>query len=214
MKNLKIDIVSDVMCPWCVVGYNNLDAALNELNDSIQANIEWHAFELNPAMPKEGQDLREHLMEKYGITEAQSDQNRQNIIDRGKESGFEFNFSEKMRMINSFDCHRLLTWAKRFDKQTPLKLALFDAHFTTNLDLSDPVQLLTVVESVGLDKDAAENVLNSDEFAQDVREEQNKMQQLGITSVPTFIVNDKYAISGGQPVAAFKQALTQISAEM
>jgi predicted DsbA family dithiol-disulfide isomerase len=214
MKELKIDIVSDVMCPWCVVGYNNLDSALTDLNDQLSANIEWHAFELNPDMPIEGQNVREHLMEKYGITEQQSDQNRENIIERGRESGFEFKFSEQMMMINSFDCHRLLTWAKTFDKQTDLKLALFKAHFTDNQALNDQAVLLNIVGSVGLDVAIAEQLLASDDLAQDVREEQARMHQMGISSVPTFIINDKYAISGGQPVAAFKQALSQIAKEM
>jgi predicted DsbA family dithiol-disulfide isomerase len=214
LKKLKIDIVSDVMCPWCVVGYNNLDSALDQLNEQLDASIEWHAFELNPDMPLDGQNMREHLMEKYGITEEQSDQNRQNIIERGKESGFDFKFSEQMRMINSFDCHRLLTWAKDFDKQTDLKLALFKAHFTDNLPLNEHKVLLDVVKSVGLDPVQAEQLLNSDDLKQTVREEQNKMHQMGVSSVPTFIINDKYAISGGQPVDAFKQALTQIAEEL
>lgn len=202
------------MCPWCVVGYNNLNSALNQLNDQLEANLEWHAFELNPDMPEDGQNMREHLMEKYGITEEQSDQNRLNIIERGKESGFEFQFSEQMRMINSFDCHRLLTWAKSFGKQTDLKLALFKAHFTDNLPLNEQKILLDIIESVGLDAQQAKELLDGDDLKQTVREEQNKMHQMGISSVPTFIINDKYAISGGQPVAAFKQALAQIAEEL
>lgn len=212
MNEMKIEIVSDVMCPWCVIGYKNLEKALSQLPD-IDADIQWHAFELNPDMPKEGQELREHIMEKYGTTAEQSDENRKRIVEMGELSGFRFNFAEDGIMINSFDCHRLLTWAKQEGKQTELKLALFDAHFTDNKRLNDSAQLLAVVEEVGLDVERASTILDSDEFAQQVRDEQTQMHQLGISSVPTFIINQKYAINGGQPADVFKQALQQIQSE-
>lgn len=213
MKKLKIDIVSDVMCPWCVIGYKNLESALVELKDDLAADISWHAFELNPSMPVEGQEIGEHLQEKYGLTEEQSKENRQRIAEMGKASGFDFNFDGKRIMINSFDCHRLLTWAKSEGKQTELKLAMFHAHFSDLIYLNQQEELLKVVESVGLDKARAQAILDSDEFASTVREEESRMQQMGISSVPTFIINDKYAISGGQASATFKQALQQISTE-
>jgi predicted DsbA family dithiol-disulfide isomerase len=212
MNEMKIEIVSDVMCPWCVIGYKNLEKALGQLPD-IDADIQWHAFELNPDMPKEGQELREHIMEKYGTTAEQSDENRKRIVEMGELSGFTFNFAEDGIMINSFDCHRLLTWAKQEGKQTELKLALFDAHFTDNKRLNDSAQLLAVVEKVGLDVERASAILDSDEFSQQVRDEQTQMHQLGISSVPTFIINQKYAINGGQPADVFKQALQQIQSE-
>jgi predicted DsbA family dithiol-disulfide isomerase len=212
MNKMKIEIVSDVMCPWCVIGYKNLEKALEQLPE-LEADIEWHAFELNPDMPVEGQELREHIMEKYGTTAEQSDENRKRIVEMGELSGFTFNFAEDGIMINSFDCHRLLTWAKQEGKQTELKLALFDAHFTNNQRLNDEVQLLAVVEKVGLDVERAQAILASDEFKQQVRDEQTQMHQLGISSVPTFIINQKYAINGGQPADVFKQALQQIQTE-
>jgi predicted DsbA family dithiol-disulfide isomerase len=212
MNKMKIEIVSDVMCPWCVIGYKNLEKALEQLPE-LEADIEWHAFELNPDMPVEGQELREHIMEKYGTTAEQSDENRKRIVEMGELSGFTFNFAEDGIMINSFDCHRLLTWAKQEGKQTELKLALFDAHFTNNQRLNDEVQLLAVVEKVGLDVERAQAILVSDEFKQQVRDEQTQMHQLGISSVPTFIINQKYAINGGQPADVFKQALQQIQTE-
>lgn len=213
MKKMTIEIVSDVMCPWCVIGYKNLEQALDSLKDEIEADISWHAFELNPDMPIQGQNLREHLMEKYGITPEQSDENRKRISDMGEMSGFTFNFADDGIMINSFDCHRLLTWAKQEGKQTDLKLALFQAHFADNKRLNDNQQLLAVVSSVGLDTSRAQAILATDEFAQQVRDEQKHMHQMGISSVPTFIVNQKYAINGGQPADVFKQALQQIQTE-
>lgn len=213
MAKLKIDIVSDVMCPWCVIGYNNMAKALEQLNDEVQATIEWHAFELNPQMPIEGQNVQQHLMEKYGITAEQSEQNRLNITQRGRDSGFDFNFGDQLWMVNTFDCHRLLTWAKTQGLQTELKLALFDAHFTDNKKLNDNDILVSIAEQVGLSGATARAVLDSDQYAQQVREEQDRMRQMGIQSVPTFIINDKYAISGGQPTDAFVNALKQIAQE-
>lgn len=209
---MKIEIVSDVMCPWCVIGYKNLEQALNELSD-LQPEIEWRAFELNPDMPMEGQNIREHLMEKYGITDQQSDENRKRISDMGDQVGFNFNFADDAIMINSFDCHRLLTWAKEEGKQTELKLALFAAHFSNNKPLNQVSELLAVIDAVGLSVTRAQAIIDSDEFADQVRSEQAQMHQLGINSVPTFIINQKYAINGGQPAAVFKQALQQIQTE-
>ncbi len=213
MNKMSIEIVSDVMCPWCAIGYKNLEKALHALENDIDADISWHAFELNPDMPVAGQNLREHLMKKYGITPEQSDENRERISAMGAQAGFTFNFADDGIMINSFDCHRLLTWAKGQGKQTDLKLALFKAHFTDNKRLNDAEILLDVVASVGLDRAAAAAVLDSDEFAQEVRDEQRRMHQMGIQSVPTFIINQKYAINGGQPADVFKQALQQIQQE-
>lgn len=211
MTKLKIDIVSDVMCPWCVIGYNNMARALEQVSADISADIQWHAFELNPNMPIEGQNVQEHLMEKYGITAEQSEQNRRNITERGKEAGFDFSFGDQLWMINTFDCHRLLTWAKSKGRQTELKLALFQAHFGDNKRLNDEQVLVEVAEQVGLSGTEAREILHSDAYAQDVRDEQHRMRQMGIQSVPTFIINDKYAITGGQPTDAFIQAFRQIS---
>jgi len=214
MENMKIEIVSDVMCPWCVIGYKNLEKALAELQDQVSADIHWSAFELNPQMPIEGQDLREHLAEKYGISESQSEENRARIAEMGNNAGFTFNFADDGIMINSFDCHRLLTWAKEHNLQTELKMALFSAHFSDNKRLNDIEQLLEVVSTVGLDANKAKKIIESDAYVQQVRDEQEHMHQMGISSVPTFIINDKYAINGGQPADVFRQALVQISSEL
>lgn len=211
MTPMKIEIVSDVMCPWCVIGYKNLEQALSKLSSTIDADVSWHPFELNPNMAKTGQDMAEHLAEKYGITPEQSIANRDRIVDMGKNAGFVFNFVEGSRMINSFDCHRMLAFAKEQGKQTELEMALFTAHFTDNKPLDQDAVLLDVVASVGLDRARAEQILNSDELTEQVRGEMAKMHQYGISSVPTFIINEQYAINGGQPADVFVQALTQIS---
>lgn len=211
MNKLKIDIVSDVMCPWCIIGYKNLETALAQLSDEFAADISWKPFELNPDMPIEGQDLNEHLQQKYGLTEEQNAENRQRILEMGEKAGFTFNFNGKRIMINSFDLHRLLIWAASEGKQTELKLAFFKAHFTDLVYLNEQDTLLDVVASVGLDRNRAKQILDSGEYFQEVRSEQNALQQMGITSVPTFIINEQYALTGGQPSDAFIQAFKQIA---
>lgn len=212
MSKMTIEIVSDVMCPWCIIGYKNLEKALQQLPD-IEADISWHAFELNPQMPPEGQDLVEHVIEKYGSTKEQSAENRKMITERGLDSGFQFNFADDAKIINSFNCHRLLTWAIEHEKQTELKLALFRAHFTEGKQLNDDAQLVAIAASVGLDETRAKQILESNEYAEAVREEQQRMHAMGIQSVPTFIINSKYGISGGQPTETFIQALTEVSSK-
>lgn len=214
MQTLQIDIVSDVMCPWCIIGYKGLESALNQLSDTVKAEINWMPFELNPQMPKTGQNVREHIMEKYGITAEQSAQNREVMAQRGREVGFNLNFSDDMRMINSFDLHRLLSWAKAHNKQHDLKMAFFKAHFTDNQPLNDNSVLLNVVEATGLDRSEAEAILNSDAYAEEVREEESLSMERGIHSVPMFIINGKYGINGGQPVDVFVGALQQIAGEI
>lgn len=211
---LKIDIVSDVSCPWCIIGYKALDTALSNLAGQVEADITWQPFELNPNMPPEGQEIVEHITEKYGISVEQSEQNREMIKQRGLDVGYAFGNRGGGRIYNTFDAHRLLHWAEGQGKQTELKLALFDMYFKESGDPSDHEQLLAVVERVGLDKDAASSVLESDQFTLEVREAQHLYQANGISSVPAVIVNNKHLISGGQPAAVFEQALAQIAKEM
>ncbi|MEP0072523.1 MAG: DsbA family oxidoreductase [Marinomonas sp.] len=211
MRNsLDIQFVSDIMCPWCVVGLGNLNKAIAELGDKTNINITFQPFELNPTMPAEGQGFQEHIIEKYGITKEQSDQNRAAIQERGKELDFDFNFNDESRMRNSFDAHRLLHWANLEGKQAELKAALFKAHFTHNQDVSDYVVLSKIAASVNLDPSAAKGVLESGQYKEEVKKLEQFWQQNGINSVPTVVINNKYAITGGQPAESFKQALEEI----
>jgi len=213
MTVLKIDIVSDVSCPWCVIGYKALEQALTRVKDSVSADISWRAFELNPDMPPQGQDIGEHIQEKYGASPEQSAGNRDRIKQMGADLGFEFSYAADNRIYNTFDAHRLLHWAKPYSKQNALKLALFDLYFTRRGNPSDAEQLLDTVAAVGLDREEAAEVLSSGQYAEDVRAEQQQNQKMGISAVPAFIINDKYMISGGQPVEYFEQALLKISQE-
>ncbi|MEP0355386.1 DsbA family oxidoreductase [Paraglaciecola sp.] len=216
-KTLTLDIVSDVSCPWCIIGYKALEQALANLAPDIQAKITWQPFELNPQMPPEGQEITEHITQKYGISVEQAAQNREAIIQRGLSVGYEFGERRGGGMIyNTFDAHRLLHWAEEFylEKQMALKLALFDLYFKENGNPSNHAQLLSVIEKVGLDVVEAKSVLDSDKFTVEVRQQQQHYQSAGISSVPAVIVNNKHLISGGQPTEIFEKALKQIANEV
>lgn len=212
-KKLKLDIVSDVSCPWCIIGYRALTQALESLAPNISANIHWQPFELNPNMPVQGQYIVEHITEKYGISVEQTEQNRSIIRERGLALGYHFSHQHDSRIYNTFDAHRLLHWAAESGKQTALKLALFDLYFKQNGDPSNHQQLLTVVESVDLDVHTAQKILDTNQYESQVRQRQSFYQQHGISSVPAVIINDKHLISGGQPVEVFEQALKEIASQ-
>ncbi len=205
---LRIDIVSDVMCPWCVIGYRQLTTALEE--NKVDHEIHWHPFELNPNMPAEGQDMREHLIEKYRTTPAQSDANRAQMTARGDELGFEFNFADGFRMHNTFNTHQLLHWANGEDRKNDLKQALFTAHFTNGRDLSDDSVLVDIAAEIGLDRDKAVAVLEDQRFAADVRQEQQFWAQQGITGVPAIVFDRQHLVTGAQGVDNYKQMLGKL----
>ena len=207
---LKIDFVSDVSCPWCVIGLRAMEKALAELDD-VNADVHFKPFELNPDMVPEGQDLVEHIQQKYGTTAEQSAATREMIRARGEELDFTFDQEKYTRIYNTFDTHRLLHWAATAGKQYELKTALFEAYFTEGLNPGDHEVLISVAAAVGLDTDRAQQVLNSDEFTSEVRNEQAFYHRAGIHAVPAVIVNDKHLIQGGQPVEVFKQAFAEIA---
>ena len=206
---LKIDFISDVSCPWCVIGLRALDQALEYLGDDVQAQIHFQPFELNPNMPPEGQDLNEHIFQKYGSTPEQSKANRENIRERGAELGFVFKEGDR-RIYNTFDAHRLLHWAELEGKQHALKNALFAAYFSQRADPSSHRVLADTAQKVGLDRLRAEAILASDEYAAEVRELEQLWVSRGVSSVPTIVFNDQYAVSGGQPVDVFVGAIRQV----
>jgi predicted DsbA family dithiol-disulfide isomerase len=212
-KPLKIDFVSDVSCPWCIVGLGGLEAALERVGDLVKADIHFQPFELNPHMPPEGQNIVEHVGEKYGATPEQSAVNRKAIHDRAASVGFTMKTNENSRIYNTFDAHRLLHWAGVVGGQKALKRALFDAYFTDGLSPADHDVLVAAAEKAGLDGAAARQVLTSGQYAQEVRDAERRWQAAGVNSVPAVVINDRYLISGGQPPEYFEQALRQIVAE-
>ena len=210
-KKIRIDIISDVMCPWCVIGYKGLVQALEQLEGELEADIHWQPFELNPNMPEQGQELAEHIAEKYGSTPEQSRDNKDHITQLGSNLNFEFKFIEGQRILNTFKAHQLLHWAaESTDKQTELKMALFDAYFTKGRDVSNNDVLVQIVAELGLDADFARKLLDDQVYAGDVRALQEQWRQLGVSAVPSFIIDEKYIMSGGQPAEAFVQSLRQM----
>lgn len=209
---LKIDFVSDVSCPWCIVGLNSLQQALDRLGNEVKADLHFQPFELNPAMPPEGQDLNEHIAAKYGLAPEQLEQNRATIRERGEEVGFTFSMDKRSRIYNTFDAHRLLHWAGLEGRQEQLKRALFDAFFTRGENPSSHDVLVRLAETVGLDPVRAKEILSSDAYTEEVRDRQAFYHGHGIHSVPSVIVNDRHLIQGGQPSELFEQALRQIAA--
>lgn len=200
---ITVDIVSDVVCPWCIIGYKKLEKAMAQLEGKARFELAWHAFELNPSMPPEGQDIAEHMAEKYGATPEQSKANRERLRSAGSELDFEFSYGDKMRMVNTFDAHRLLHWAGETGKQTALKLALFKAHFTDGKDVSDHETLISVASSVGLDEKRARDLLSTNLFAEEVRATEAEWQERFITGVPAFIFNKKFMVPGAQEADVF-----------
>lgn len=208
-KPLRIDIVSDVVCPWCVIGYRQLAEALEQTKTPHE--IHWHPFELNANMPSEGQNMREHIIEKYGSTKQESDASRVRLTDAGDEVGFEFNFNDDTRMHNTFNLHQLLHLADQQGRMHELKQALFAAHFTHNRNISDINVLADIAAETGLDRNEALAVLKDQRFAQEVREAEKHWQQQGIQSVPAIIFNERHLVSGAQGVDNYLSILDQLA---
>jgi predicted DsbA family dithiol-disulfide isomerase len=212
-KRIEIDFVSDIACPWCVVGLGGLEEALKRLEGVIEAQIRFQPFELNPDMAPGGQNKVESLMRKYGQTREQTIANREMIRERAAGVGFDMPARDEDRVWNTFDAHRLLHWAGLEGRQQALKHALFEAYFTRGQDVGDPDVLAAAASAAGLDAERAREVVASDRFAVEVRAAEQRWQAAGISSVPAVVIDNRYLISGGQPADAFEQALRTIAAE-
>jgi len=213
MKPMRIDFVSDVVCPWCVIGLKSLEQALANAADVVTPQIHFQPFELNPDMPREGQNVGEHIAQKYGADPERSKGTRDLIRTSAAAFGFAMNSGSDSRIWNTFDCHRLLHWAGLHGQQPALKLALFTTHFSDGRDLGDPEVLVAAAASAGLNADAARDVLASDAYADDVRRDERFWREQGISAVPAVVIDGKYLITGGQPVEAFEKAIRSIAAE-
>ncbi len=212
-RTIKIDFVSDVVCPWCAVGLASLLQAMARIGPALDVGLHFQPFELNPDMPAEGEDAVEHLVRKYGISAEQVEANGQMLQRRGAELGFEFNLHKRRRVYNSFDAHRLLHWAGTLGAglQLALKRELLAAYFTEGEDIAASGVLVACAGRVGLDAGEAADVLGSGRFAAEVRASEDFYRQQGINAVPSIIFDDRHLVQGGQPVEVFEQILRQLA---
>ena len=218
-RKLTIDIWSDVMCPWCLVGWGNLRQALDRLDGEIAADIRWHAFELNPDMPAEGEERTAHIARKYGRTLEQSKEVQGQMRSAAQSAGVSLDYEGEepapdAMMWNTFEAHKLLTWAGEthgYERQTALELALFTAHFNQRRRIGERVVLLDIAEETGFDRAAAESALDSEEIARKTRAEERAAWDLNISGVPAMVLAGKFLIPGAQPPEAYVDALRRVA---
>ena len=206
---IRLDLVSDVVCPWCIIGFKQLEHAVARAG--VTVDLFWHPFELNPHMPAEGQDLREHIAEKYGSTAEQSRKARARLAALGDELGFPFRYADDMRIYNTFQAHQLLHWAEDVGQQTALKLALFDSYFTRREDVSAPAVLVAAAKRAGLDGQEAAAVLDDARYADAVRDRERLWIAQGIHAVPAFVFNERILVSGAAGTDRLADVLTRIA---
>lgn len=207
---IRIDIVSDVVCPWCIIGYKQLERAQAETG--VPAVLHWHPFELNPAMPEEGQNLVEHITAKYGTKPDDSEKARSRMTALGASLGFAFNYRDDMRIVNTFRAHQLLHWAGSVGRQHHLKMALFSAFFTDRKDVNDPETLVDVAAGIGLDRQETLDVLADGRFAEDVRVHEAFWTSRGVEGVPTILFEGRHAAIGAKGVEAYAEILRHLTA--
>ena len=207
---LRIDFVSDVVCPWCAIGLAALEQALARLPDTVDVEFHVRPFELNPQIAPEGQDIAEHLTRKYGMSPEQLTAARANIQSRGTEVGF--TFGDRHRTWNTFDAHRLLHWSGIAGRQRDLKRALLQAYHADGENVSDHATLVRIAAAAGLDAERVAAILATGEYSEEVRADEQLFVRSGINSVPAIIIDQQHLISGGQPVEVFERALREILA--
>ena len=208
MDTLKIDIVSDVVCPWCVIGFRNLKKAMEVLKSELDFEITWKPYELHPEIPQEGYDKKLYMQQKFGSSGGKSRYDE--IAEIGKSLNFNFNFSKTERIPNTFMAHRLLWKSEEFKLQTELSEGLFKAYFTDGLDIGSKEILAQISESIGMDKNEIINFLDSNEGGQETADLEMNFIEKSIGAVPTYFINDKYIIQGGQEPETFVSFLRKI----
>ncbi|MDQ7732900.1 DsbA family oxidoreductase [Halomonas sp. SpR1] len=213
MQKVRIDLVSDVACPWCAIGYLRLEQALEIVDGEIDVELVWQPFELNPDMPPEGEPILEHLCRKYGKDAASMAQSQREIMAVAEELGLNFRGALERRANNTFAAHRVLAWAGTQNLETPLQLALFDAYFGEAKNPADPAVLREKAIKVGLDGDTAEAIARSDQYAEEVRAAEQRFMEAGVNAVPGLILDGRYLISGAQPADVLVDALRQVVEE-
>jgi len=207
---IKIDIVSDVVCPWCLIGYKRLEQAISEMEIKEKVEIEWHPFELNPDMPAKGEEVQVYRARKYRATHEDTIHSQTNLIILGAELGFKFDFFEKMKLVNTQDAHILLDYAKDFGLQTQLNIRLAEAFFGEQKDISNREILAQELRNVGLNADEALVKLKDSDARERIQKQEAYWQSLGISGVPTIIFNNSSALNGARSVDTYKQVLAEL----
>ncbi|MDQ1162139.1 putative DsbA family dithiol-disulfide isomerase [Chryseobacterium sp. SORGH_AS 447] len=206
---MKVEIWSDVMCPFCYIGKNNFEKALAQLPFKDEVEVEWKSFQLDPSLnPEETKTTLEYFREKKGFPEAQAQQMIGQVKQMGNGSGIDFHF-EKALITNTFSAHKILHLAKKYKKSNEMEEALFIAHFIDGKNVGDDETLISLAESLGIDREEAREVLNSDTFNAEISQDIQEARNNGVSGVPFFILNGKYAVSGAQPAELFVNALQQ-----
>jgi predicted DsbA family dithiol-disulfide isomerase len=209
---IRIDIVSDVVCPWCIIGFKQLERAIGQIGDRADVSVRWHPFELAPNMPEGGQNIADYTRERYGATPEQGRANRAKLVELGTSLGIDFRMTPESRIFNSFKAHQLLCWAGESGGQTALKLELFKAYFTDQADINDDAVLMDAVERAGLDQVAAQEVLQSGRFADQVRQSEAYWQDQNVAGVPAYVINGKYMVPGAQDAETFVRVIDRVIA--
>lgn len=209
---IKLDIVSDVVCPWCYIGKRRVEKAMTELKDQFEFEVAYLPFELNPQTPKEGFNQKEYLVKKFG-GEARYNEITKHVTSVAAEEGLAFDFSKQSVSPNTRDAHRIIMYAKEEGKQLAVKEAFMKAYFEEGVDLTKKENLILVSEKAGLNPEKVSQLLDSDEGLAEVIMEETTNQQRGISGVPYYIINNQHGISGAQPTDVFVKALTQIGNE-
>ena len=208
-SQLKIDIVSDIVCPWCAIGYKKLSEAMTQLDDEISFEVNWKPYELHPEIPKEGFDKKEYYKIKFGKSSGSND--RFNFIsDEGKKVGLEFNFKKSKNLPNTFLAHRLLWLCRSKNIQDTLAEALFHAYFTDGRDIGDQDELIEIASENGLNREEIRKFFQTNIGYDEVLREENRAREMNIFSVPTYIFNKKYLLVGGQESDTFKAYIKKV----
>ncbi len=209
--SVSIDFISDVVCPWCALGATALEQAIKNVAGDISVELTYKPFELNPDMPAEGEEAVEHLMRKYGRTAEDIAAGKAMQIARGEAIGFKFDLEKRSHFYNTFDAHRLLLWAFQEGRQVALKKILLRAYFAEGQNPSDRETLVRLAAEAGLNAEAAQEVLASGAFAEQVRELETFYRQRGINSVPALVLNGRHLVSGSQSIEYYEQMLRQMA---
>jgi predicted DsbA family dithiol-disulfide isomerase len=207
---IKLDIISDVVCPWCIIGYKRVAKAISEMGIGDMVEIEWQPFELNPDMPAEGEEVHAHIRWKYGTTHDECIHTLAHMTQLGAELGFKFDYFDGFKMVNTRDLHVLLDYAKESGKQTELKMRLFEAFFSERKDVSDRQILTQEIQSIGLNADKALLRLDDDEACKRVQDQEAYWKRLGVSAVPTMVFNNSSSLTGVQSVDVYRQVLAEL----